>query len=47
MPTVNGRVVADAIIRRPVTEDRVRSHAIPREFYGRQMAVGQAFLWVL
>jgi len=29
-----------------VTEDRVRSHAIPGEFYGVQMA-GQVFLWVV
>jgi len=47
MPTVNGRAVADAVSRRPVTEDRVRSHAIPREFDGGQMAVEQVFLWVV
>jgi hypothetical protein len=47
MPTVNGRAVADAVSRRPVTEDRVRYHASPREFYGGQMAVGQVFLLVV
>jgi hypothetical protein len=43
MPAVKCRAVAVAVSRRPVTEDRVRSHAIPREFYGGQMAVGQVF----
>jgi hypothetical protein len=49
MPAVKYRAVAVAVAvsRRPVTEDRVRSHAIPREFYGGQMAVGQVFLWVV
>lgn len=47
MPAVKGRAVAEAVSCRPVTEDLVRSHAIPREFYGRQMAVGQVFLWVV
>jgi hypothetical protein len=47
MPAVKGLAVAEAVSRRPVTEDGVRSHAIPREFYGGQMAVGQVFLWVV
>jgi hypothetical protein len=47
MPAVKGRAVAEAVSHQPVTEDRVRYHAIPREFYGGQMAVGQAFLWVV
>jgi hypothetical protein len=41
MPAVKGRAVAEAVSRLPVIEDRVRSLAIPREFYSGQMAVGQ------
>jgi len=48
MPVVKGRAVPWlGRLVACLTEDWVRSHAIPVEYYGRQMAVGQVFLWVV